>query len=257
MVRGFFGDVRDVTTQMERIVINLLALTRQDAGHESVQPGSFDVALLVSEAWDRMRHEADAKDLRFHYQGPETLILDRGHDQWLAIVTNLLGNSLAYSPADSDITCAIARQGRTLSFSLANRSDDLTRDDLALIFDRFWRKDAARTDGSDHRSFPSGHAVAAFTSASLITQNVNQNIEQPLARASVKAGGFGLAAATAWARVEGEKHYPVDVLVSAAVGNFFARFFYIAFVDSDDSAPPPIALEANQDGLALRLSTSF
>jgi hypothetical protein len=114
-----------------------------------------------------------------------------------------------------------------------------------------------RPDGSDHRSFPSGHAAAAFTSASLIEQNLNQDIDDPWARASIKAGAFGLAAATGWARVEADKHYPADVLASAAISNFFARFFYGALVNDEEAGPPPLSFEAARDGLAFRFSRSF
>lgn len=114
-----------------------------------------------------------------------------------------------------------------------------------------------RPDGSDSRSFPSGHAVAAFSSAALIDQNLNETITSPLARASVRVGAYGLASATAWARVEGNKHYPVDVLVSAAIGNFFAKAFYRALVAPGDTGHAPITVEAGPDILAFRFSRQF
>ncbi|MGI9433818.1 MAG: phosphatase PAP2 family protein [Geminicoccaceae bacterium] len=114
-----------------------------------------------------------------------------------------------------------------------------------------------RPDDTDRRSFPSGHAVAAFTSSSLIEQNVDQTIASPVTRGVVTAGTIGLAAATSWARVEGNKHYPVDILVSAAIGHFFATSFYRALVAPEDLGPPPISVEAGSDGLALRFSRRF
>ncbi|MEM7469639.1 MAG: phosphatase PAP2 family protein [Pseudomonadota bacterium] len=114
-----------------------------------------------------------------------------------------------------------------------------------------------RPNNGNDRSFPSGHAVAAFTSGSLIEQNLNQNIHDPRLQASIKAGSLVLATATAWARVEGKKHFPADVLVSAAIGNFFARSFFDAFVSADESDRTSFALEATQDSMALRYTRSF
>ena len=42
-----------------------------------------------------------------------------------------------------------------------------------------------------------------------------------------------IAAGTAWARVEGCKHYPSDVLFGAALGNFVAIFVHDAFLPAD------------------------
>jgi membrane-associated phospholipid phosphatase len=114
-----------------------------------------------------------------------------------------------------------------------------------------------RPNGGGDRSFPSSHAVKAFTSAYLIEQNIHQNARSPLAEASIKAGSLGLAATVAWARVEGEMHYPSDVMVSAAIGHFFARTFYHAFVTADDQGTIPFSLEAQGDGFALRFRQTF
>ena len=115
-----------------------------------------------------------------------------------------------------------------------------------------------RPNGGGNRSFPSSHAVKAFTSTSLMEQNINQNVRSPLARASVKAGTLGLAATVAWARVEGEMHYPVDVLVSAAIGNLFARTFYDAFVTADDQQGKiPLSVEAKRGYVAMHFKQAF
>jgi membrane-associated phospholipid phosphatase len=41
---------------------------------------------------------------------------------------------------------------------------------------------------------------------------------------------YSIAAGTAWARVEAEKHYPSDVLAALAVGNFVATLFNDTFL---------------------------
>jgi hypothetical protein len=114
-----------------------------------------------------------------------------------------------------------------------------------------------RPNGSPDQSFPSGHSVAAFTSAYLIEQNLNESVRSPLARASISAASIGLASTVAWARVEGDKHYPVDVLVSAAIGNFFARTFYKSFVGTDGPEAIPVSMEAWRDGFAFRFTKAF
>ena len=107
-----------------------------------------------------------------------------------------------------------------------------------------------RPDDSDHRSFPSGHAVAAFASASLFERNIGQSIDSPSLRLPVKASAFLAAAGVAWARVEGEKHHPADVLVSAAIGNLFTHTLYDSLVTGEGSAA--LGVSAGRDGFSVR-----
>ncbi|MBI5449836.1 MAG: phosphatase PAP2 family protein [Gammaproteobacteria bacterium] len=81
-----------------------------------------------------------------------------------------------------------------------------------------------RPDHSDHRSFPSGHASQSFTAASLASANLHRRLGDDNAAHWADAGLYTVAGLTAWARVEAKVHYPSDVLVGAALGNFIGRF---------------------------------
>ena len=90
--------------------------------------------------------------------------------------------------------------------------------------------DRERPDGSDRRSMPSGHASTTSAYASLAWRNIDQ-IEIPLGlRWSLRGGLLVLAGGAAWARVEAGKHFPTDVLVGAALGNFVTGFIHDAFL---------------------------
>jgi membrane-associated phospholipid phosphatase len=111
-----------------------------------------------------------------------------------------------------------------------------------------------RPDGSDDRSFPSGHASQAFTRAILACRNIDQ--------IPGLANGWGLAlktsfrviaAGTAWARVEGGVHYPSDVLFGAALGNFVAVFVHGAFLPADSA----VRFSATLSGEEKSFSVSF
>jgi len=88
-----------------------------------------------------------------------------------------------------------------------------------------------RPDGSNTNSFPSGHSSQAFTQARMAGLNVDDLPALSRGwRITLKTTFTTMAAATAWARVEGGKHYPSDVLFGAALGNFIAIFVHDAFL---------------------------
>jgi membrane-associated phospholipid phosphatase len=94
-------------------------------------------------------------------------------------------------------------------------------------------KDAAgreRPDGSDDQSFSSGHAARAAAATTLALGNLDHQPLPGWADLSLRVALHGVAAGTAWARVEADKHYPTDVLAGYALGRFVAGVAQRAFV---------------------------
>ncbi len=98
-----------------------------------------------------------------------------------------------------------------------------------------------RPNGADDFSMPSGHASRSSTNATMAAANLDYMDMPGWARWTMQVGLYGTAAGTGWARVEAEKHYPSDVLVGYAIGQFLARFMYEAFMNSsqEDTAAAP------------------
>jgi membrane-associated phospholipid phosphatase len=117
--------------------------------------------------------------------------------------------------------------------------------------------DRVRPDGSDDKSLPSGHASGAFAGARLANRNLDAIEMKPWLRRTLQGGNFALAGAAAWARVEGEKHYPTDVLVGAALGNFISTFIHDAFMNLPADAPMPLRIEPSTRGVMVSWTWTF
>jgi two-component system sensor histidine kinase QseC len=62
------------------------------------------------------------------------------------IVTNLVANAVEYAPLRSEVTLACRATDRL--FEVTNEAPALTAQDVPHLFERLWRKDAARSDAS-------------------------------------------------------------------------------------------------------------
>jgi len=114
-----------------------------------------------------------------------------------------------------------------------------------------------RPDRKGDDSMPSGHSSTAFFGAALANRNLDYIDIPPYARVSWKAANVAMATSVAWARVEGEKHFPTDVLVGAALGNFTTRFIYDAFIGTEPEDRFTFYLEPSPSGAKLFLSWDF
>ena len=85
-----------------------------------------------------------------------------------------------------------------------------------------------RPNDGGNTSFPSGHSSGAFSLATLANRNLNSIPLPDKGKLALQAGNILLATSVAWARVEGRKHFPSDVLAGAALGHFLSAFIHDA-----------------------------
>ena len=112
-------------------------------------------------------------------------------------------------------------------------------------------------DPQDKTSFPSGHASGAFAAATLANRNVDSlGISKPLQR-TMQITNLGLASGVAWARVEGGRHYPSDVLAGAALGHFLSAFIHDAFLGLPDTGRFRLIILPAAENTRVELSFGF
>ena len=108
-------------------------------------------------------------------------------------------------------------------------------------------------DGKD--SFPSGHSTRAFATATMASANLEGTPMPAGLRIGLDAGITTLAAGTAWARVEGGRHFPSDVLAGAAIGSFVSTWVRECFLRENPALS--VDLSAGHRQWAVQARWSF
>lgn len=80
-----------------------------------------------------------------------------------------------------------------------------------------------RPDGTDLRSFPSGHTASAFVAAEFLRQEYKE------VSPWITAGGYGCAILTGYLRMYNNKHWFSDVVAGAGIGILSTRLTYWAY----------------------------
>jgi membrane-associated phospholipid phosphatase len=110
-----------------------------------------------------------------------------------------------------------------------------------------------RPNGQDDQSMPSSHASRSAVLTELGRRNMQWVDVSETARCVIDGGLTGLTLATGWARVEAGFHYPSDVLVGMAIGNFNGAFFNDAFMGLPQPSRVAFAVEPVHAGALLRV----
>jgi len=120
-------------------------------------------------------------------------------------------------------------------------------------------KEATNREGPDgvEECFPSMHTAKASSQATLASRNLESIPMSKTARYAFRAGFTGLAAGTAWARVEGKIHYLGDVLAGYSLGHFISAFINDAFLWIDSPDEPGLVIEASKDEFIVGIGCAF
>jgi two-component system sensor histidine kinase QseC len=140
------ADTLAIAKQMETLVAHILALARGEQGQLAVRRESVELSPLVQSVWRGFENRAAARELRVSFAlAPVHALADPALLR--SILTNLCENAVEYTPAGGEVHLAIAATPTEIVIGVENTTHDVQPDDVPKFFDRFWRKEAARSGG--------------------------------------------------------------------------------------------------------------
>jgi two-component system sensor histidine kinase KdpD len=140
--------VREETLRLNRLVTNLLELTRLESGVLQLRKELCPVDEILTTAMARTRTLLQHHDV--HVSSPEEDLLVAADPVLLEqAVIHLLDNAAKYSPPGSRIDVAARGAAKTVTIEVADRGPGIVPGEEERIFDRFYRAtDGGRTAGA-------------------------------------------------------------------------------------------------------------
>jgi signal transduction histidine kinase len=136
-------------SRMNRLIQDLLDVTRMEEGHLSLRPERLAVPEFITDLVDAQRALASAAALELRVALPPDLPdvwADR--DRLNQIFENLVGNAIKFSKSRGRITLGAEVEGNEIVFSVADTGGGIAKADLDHIFDRFWQAPKAKRRGA-------------------------------------------------------------------------------------------------------------
>jgi len=131
--------------RMSFLVEDLLMLARMDQSRELVI-ADVDLSALLQEAVTSAQVAGPEHTITTNITSGITTKGDA--DKIYQVVTNLLANARAHTPAGTAISVTVAKDGADSLVTIADNGPGLTAEDQARIFERFYRVDASRQRNS-------------------------------------------------------------------------------------------------------------
>jgi signal transduction histidine kinase len=134
---------------MNRLIQDLLDISRLEAGHFSIQTRLEDVEPVVREACAVHEFAAAEKSIEIEcVLGDHLPPVQVDRDRLLQVFGNLIGNSLKFTPRGGQVSVKAEGRAEDVLVSVSDTGPGITESDLPHVFDRFWQARPTPTGGA-------------------------------------------------------------------------------------------------------------
>lgn len=136
------------TTRMKALIDDLADLSRIESKNLSLERRPLETRDLLEEAISDAQPLADAKHISLVTDWVDPPGVDADPHRLSQVLSNLLGNAIKFTEDGGTITLAAHTSDRALSVSVADTGHGIPQEDLAHVFERYWRPKHAKAEGT-------------------------------------------------------------------------------------------------------------
>ena len=142
----FTAIVHDEAKRMQRLVEDLVSLSRIEAERFNAPSEPLALALLVEEVRDNVRHMAAERGNEIRVEA-EAGLPDVAGDraELLQLVDNLISNALRYGRPGTPVVAALAREGPMVHLAVSDQGEGIAAEHIPRVTERFYRVDPGRS----------------------------------------------------------------------------------------------------------------
>jgi two-component system, NtrC family, sensor histidine kinase KinB len=129
---------REDTTRLDRLMRELLDLSKIESGAVTPQIAPIRPATLLTEAVNPLRLQVEARGIRLEVDAPPDLpyvVVDRGQIE--RVIGNLVTNAMRATPDGGTIGVAAVSRGEEVAVSVTDTGSGIPRECLSTIFEPF------------------------------------------------------------------------------------------------------------------------
>jgi len=142
----FLSVVHEEARRMQRIVEDLISLSRIEAEKFTAPTEAVDLAHLIDQAMAGAQRIADERGSRLVSKiDPQLPAIAADRSQVLQLLDNLLMNALRYGDPGTPVTLAAGADGGMVLLSVADQGEGIAPEHIARVTERFYRVDTSRS----------------------------------------------------------------------------------------------------------------
>lgn len=138
------GTVIEECDRLLSMINTMLDISEAEAGLSMLQRQEIDLVKLLRDVCDLYEPLAKDRNITLTVDVPDTLILVGDRPKLQRVFANLLDNALKYTHKEGHVRISAATDGVFAEIAVEDSGEGIGEEDLAHIFDRFYRGEKSR-----------------------------------------------------------------------------------------------------------------
>jgi two-component system phosphate regulon sensor histidine kinase PhoR len=138
--KEFCNIINSEVTRLARFVDDLLSISSMEMGSLIIEKQKVETIRLFEEVLDKVEPLMNQKAIAFDVDLPEKmreLHLDK--DKFVAVIVNLLGNAVKYTPSGGRVTLRVKLEESQLQVAVEDSGMGIAADEIPRVFEKFFR----------------------------------------------------------------------------------------------------------------------
>ncbi len=142
----FLSGILSQADRINGLITGMLQLARVQAGNATLKRVRFEVQSEIESCMGAADVMAKAKQITLEKMLPtEPMFIQSDPEAVQTVVSNLLSNAVRYTPAGGHVSLQVAASNTRLTIRVRDTGIGIDKEELARIFERFYRVEKART----------------------------------------------------------------------------------------------------------------
>lgn len=148
-MQNYFQIVYGKTERLQALIEDLFEYTKLTDKETSLSKETVCLNELIEQMLDELIPLEAEHNVNFSKQVPaERIYMSANPDAMARLLENLLSNAIKYSHKPAIITVELKKEAEHAVISVQNKGDSIPQQDLPRLFERFYRVDKARAEGT-------------------------------------------------------------------------------------------------------------
>lgn len=170
----YLSVIREETGKMDRMVLELLDLSRLEAGKYKLQREPFNLEELAREIIAPLTPQIEKKGLTLTWQVGETTV-DADRYRLGQVVENFMTNAIRHTPEGGKIVLRIGMDRET--FSVENQGKPIPTEQLPKVWETFWQGDSSRSERGSGLGLAICRTIVTLHGGSCKAENTNAGVK--------------------------------------------------------------------------------